>query len=214
MVFLIDIPAAAGLFILSIPIIRILFERGLFTDKATIATAGALQMFALGIPFVSGVRNLVPAFFALRSPKTPVAIATIALFANAALALILMRPMLHVGLALAMASSAAVNFFLLLYLFRRKVGKIGGRKMVFSVGRTLIATAIMSLFLIAAIHYGNLFEVGGILYQAGTLAILIIICLILYIAIIRIISPEEYHALINMIKRRKKEPATSADVNV
>lgn len=214
LVFLIDIPAAAGLLILSIPIIRILFERGLFTEHATIATAGALQMFALGIPFISGVRNLVPAFFALRSPKTPVVVATVALMVNASLALLLMGPMLHRGLALAMACSAAINFFLLLYFFRRKVGKIGAKKMIFSVARTLIATGIMSLFLIAAIHYGNLFEEGGLLYQAGTLAVIIIICIMLYVAIIRLISPEEYRALINMIRRRKKEPVELTDQNV
>lgn len=213
LVFLIDIPAAAGLLILSTPIIRILFERGLFTQNATIATSQTLMMFALGIPFVSGVRNLVPAFFALRSPKTPVAIATVALIVNAVLALILMGPLLHMGLALAMASSAAVNFFLLVYFFRRKVGKIGAKKIIYSVVRTLTATGIMSLFLIVAIRFGNLFKVGGFAYQAGTLAVLIIISIILYIAVIRIISPEEYHALKSMIKRRKEEPATSSDVN-
>lgn len=212
--FLIDIPAAAGLYILSLPIVRMLFERGVFSLEASIATSQTLQMFALGIPFVSGVRNLVPAFFALRAPKTPVLIATVALFWNAALALILMKPLLHRGLAFAMASSAIVNFTLLLYLFRKKVGKIGGRKLLLSIAKTIIATVGMSLFLIGAIHYGKLFETGSAYHRGAVLAVLIAISFILYIAIIRAISPEEYGAIVGMIKKRRKKAAISApDMN-
>ncbi len=212
--FLIDIPAAAGLYILSLPIVRMLFERGEFTLGASIATSQTLQMFAIGIPFVSGVRNLVPAFFALRSPKTPVVIATVALFWNAALAVILMKPLLHRGLAFAMASSAIVNFSLLLYLFRRKVGKIGGRKLLLSIAKTTAATAAMSLFLWGAIHYGKLFETGSAYHRGAILLALITACLILYIAVIRAISPEEYGAIVGMIRKRREKPAISApDMN-
>lgn len=201
--FLIDIPAAAGLFILSFPIVRMLFERGVFSEQASVATAQTLQMFALGIPFVSGVRNLVPAFFALRSPRTPVMIATLALFWNAAVALLLMRPLLHMGLALAMASSSVMNFFLLLYLFRRKVGPVGGRKLLLSIARTAVATVAMSAFLIAAIHFGGLFEAGSPYHRAAVLLALIAVSFIIYIAIIRAISPDEYQAIVGMIKKRK-----------
>jgi putative peptidoglycan lipid II flippase len=209
MAFLIDIPAAAGLFILSVPIVHILFERGEFTPHAAAATAGALQMFALGIPFVSGVRNLVPAFFALRSPKTPVAVATLALVSNAVLALILMKPLLHVGLALAMACSAIINFTILLYLFRRKIGTIGGKKLLFSVLRTLAATAGMAIFIFSAIHFGDLFEARGIYHQAIVLSGIIAVSVILYMVLIKLISPDEYESLISMIRKRREKPAIS-----
>ncbi len=213
--FLIDIPAAAGLYILSLPIVRMLFERGAFSEYASIATAQTLQMFALGIPFVSGVRNLVPAFFALRSPKTPVIVATIALFWNAAVALLLMKAFLHRGLALAMASSSLINFALLLYLFRKKVGKIGAKKLLASVARTIAATAVMSALLAGAVRFGGLFETGGAYHRAAVLCMLIAVSVVLYIAIIRAISPDEYEALVEMIKRRKKTPlpTSGADAN-
>lgn len=202
---LIDIPAAVGLLVLSLPIVRIVFERGVFTEQAAIATAGTLQMFALGIPFVSGVRNLVPAFFALRNPRTPVMVATLALIWNAALAPVLMGPLLHRGLALAMATSSVVNFSVLLYLFRRKVGKIGGRKIIFSVARTFFAAACMGAFLIGVIHYGHLFETGGKLQNAGILIGLILISFLIYMVLIRTISPEEYQAFTSMVRRRRKK---------
>jgi len=213
--FLIDIPAACGLFVLALPIVQILFQRGAFSHQTAIATAGALQMFALGIPFVSGVRNLVPAFFALRSPKIPVAVATLALITNACLSLILMRSLLHRGLALSMATASMVNFSVLFFLFRRKVGAIGGRKIVMSVLRTLVAALIMSIFLKLAIHYGGFFAAGSNWHRAGMLVLLILASFAIYIGIMRGISPEEYQAFMGMLKRRKREvpPTYPADVN-
>jgi putative peptidoglycan lipid II flippase len=203
--FLIDIPAAMGLFILSLPIVRVIFERGVFTEQAAIATAGTLQMFALGIPFVSGVRNLVPAFFALRNPKIPVMVATLALIWNAALAPILMGPLLHRGLALAMATSSIVNFSVLFFLFRRKVGQIGGRKIAFSVARTFFAACCMAALLHFAIRFSHLLEVGKTLEKAGILVALILVAFVVYMAIIRVISPEEYHAFTSMVKKRREK---------
>lgn len=212
--FLIDIPAACGLYVLSLPIVQMLFQRGEFTHHAAVATAGALQMFALGIPFVSGVRNLVPAFFALRSPKTPVAVATLALITNACLSLILMRTLLHRGLALSMATAAMVNFAVLFFLFRRKVGAIGGRKIVMSVMRTLVAALLMAIFLKLAIHFGGFFAAGNKWHKAGMLLLLVLISFVIYLGTIRGISPEEYHAFAGMIKRRRAKPVIPApDLN-
>jgi len=204
--FLIDIPAAIGLFILSLPIVQIIFERGVFTDQAAIATAGTLQMFALGIPFVSGVRNLVPAFFALRNPKTPVIVATIALIWNAALAPILMRPLLHRGLALSMATSAMVNFSILLFMFRRKVGRIGGRKIILSVARSFFAACVMAGFIHFVVKYSHLLEAQRTLQRAGVLVAIILVSFVIYMTIIRVISPEEYRAFTSMVKKRRKKP--------
>ena len=72
--FAISIPAAVGLFVLAVPVIRLLFQRGEFTALDTIGAASALSFFVLGLPFLSGVRNTVPAFFAMKDSKTPVMI--------------------------------------------------------------------------------------------------------------------------------------------
>ncbi|MFH1873836.1 MAG: murein biosynthesis integral membrane protein MurJ [Pseudomonadota bacterium] len=204
LVFLIDIPAAIGLFILAEPIVRVLFQRGVFDVQATLATAGTLKMFALGIPFVSGVRNLVPAFFALRSPKTPVIIATVALVVNAVMALLLMQTMLYRGLALAMALASSINFALLIIFLRRKIGRLGARKIIASVGRSILASSLMGGFIISAIKFGNLFTSKQLASQVLSLTLLIMISIMLYIAIIRFISFEEYQAIKRMVKRGKQ----------
>jgi putative peptidoglycan lipid II flippase len=202
--FLIDIPSAVGLYLLALPIVRVLFERGEFTDTTAVATAGALCFFALKIPFVSGARNLVPGFFALKDAKTPVAASAIAVIVNAACAYALMGPMLHRGLALALVISSAANFLILLVCFRRKVGPIGWRKIASSVGRTCIAAGIMGVVILAGQHYAGLLPWHSFAARLGILLALIAGGGIVFLTAIRILSPEEYHALAGMIGRRRK----------
>ncbi len=70
------LPATLGLFVLSEPIIRVLFEHGAFTAADTVATARALSILALGLPAHVLVKVLAPAFFAREDTKTPL-VATI-----------------------------------------------------------------------------------------------------------------------------------------
>ena len=205
--FLIDLPAAAGLFMLSELIVNILFQRGRFSHEATIATANALKMFTLGIPFVSGVRNLVPAFFALKSPKIPVLVATVALIVNAIMATILMQYLLHCGLALSLSISAIVNFLLLIILFRRKVGRIYGRIFLKSILRTIFATSIMVVFIFVALKYIDPASYSNFFYKFSGLILMIGMSCVLYIAIIRTISKDEYSAIKAMIQRKKNLPS-------
>jgi len=65
------LPATLGLFVLSQPIIRVLFEHGAFTAADTAATARALSILALGLPAHVLVKVLAPAFFAREDTKTP-----------------------------------------------------------------------------------------------------------------------------------------------
>jgi putative peptidoglycan lipid II flippase len=204
---LIDIPAAVGLYIMALPIVRVLFQRGEFSGATSVATAGALCFFAMKIPFVSGVRNLVPGFFALKDAKTPVAISFVAVAVNAAAALALMGTMLHRGLALALVISSAVNLALLLWFFRRKVGPIGARRIIASASRTAAASAVMGAALIAATKLFPISEAWTIFARAGALLAMVAGAGLIYIAITRAINPEEFRALAALIKGRRVRPA-------
>lgn len=209
--FLIDIPSAVGLYILALPVVRVLFERGRFDEATAVATAGALTFFATKIPFVSGVRNLVPGFFALKDAKTPVAISAVAVVVNLAAALVLMHPMLHRGLALALVISSTTNFALLLYFFRRKVGPIGGRKIVVSIFKTSVASAVMAVFLLITMRYFGFLLEKAILFKAGFLISTIICGAAIFIAVTRIINVEEYRALAGLMRQRRRKAAPPAN---
>jgi putative peptidoglycan lipid II flippase len=65
------LPATFGLIALNQPIVRILFEHGLFTAADTVGTANALVWLALGLPAHVLAKALSPAFFAREDTMTP-----------------------------------------------------------------------------------------------------------------------------------------------
>jgi putative peptidoglycan lipid II flippase len=65
------LPATLGLAALSEPVVRLLFEHGVFTAADTVATANALMWLALGLPAHVLVKALSPAFFARGDTMTP-----------------------------------------------------------------------------------------------------------------------------------------------
>ncbi|THD65571.1 MAG: murein biosynthesis integral membrane protein MurJ [Bradyrhizobium sp.] len=65
------LPATLGLMVLSEPVVRMLFEHGVFTAADTQATAHALVWLSLGLPAHVLVKALSPAFFARGDTTTP-----------------------------------------------------------------------------------------------------------------------------------------------
>jgi putative peptidoglycan lipid II flippase len=65
------LPATVGLIVLGQPIIRLLFEHGVFTASDTAASAQMLIWLALGLPALVIVKALSPAFFARHDTFTP-----------------------------------------------------------------------------------------------------------------------------------------------
>ncbi|NNF99763.1 MAG: murein biosynthesis integral membrane protein MurJ [Desulfobacteraceae bacterium] len=145
LVCFITIPAMIGLIVLREPIVAVLFNRGAFDDSSTRLTATALLYYALGLWAFSAVRIVVSTFYALQDTKTPVRIAVISLVANVILSIILMRPLLHGGLALATTLSSILNLGLLLYMLRRKMGQMGWRAIIASLLKTLLSASAMGV---------------------------------------------------------------------
>jgi putative peptidoglycan lipid II flippase len=86
--------------------------------------------------------------------KTPMRIAFISLIAHLALSLVLMGPLKHGGLALALSSSSIIQLIFLVYFMSRKIGKQFIPEVMFSALRSLLATGIMSI--IVYLIYSNL----------------------------------------------------------
>jgi putative peptidoglycan lipid II flippase len=117
----VSLPAAVGLFVLSEPIVRVLYERGRFGPAETAGTAAAVAMYALGIVGSATAKISAQAFFALGDTRTPVKVAIGAMAFNCAAAAALAGPMGHAGLALAVAASATINALALTILLRRRL---------------------------------------------------------------------------------------------
>src|ERR1700760_703188 len=116
------LPATLGLITLSTPIVRMLFEHGLFTPDDSDGTARALVWLALGLPAHVLVKALSPAFFARDATATPLWAAIKAIAVVIAAALVLGRLFGASGIAAAIALGAWSNA---LSLIRRGAATFG-----------------------------------------------------------------------------------------
>ena len=112
------------------PITRVLFERGRFTSADTVATAEALSGYAVGLVAFAAARITAQAFYAVGRPGVAVRLGILAVAANVLAALALMRPLGHAGLAYASSIGAFVNLMMLLWVARRRFGRLGGRALL------------------------------------------------------------------------------------
>lgn len=145
MVILFVLPMMAGLIVLNVPIVRVLFERGAFDVRATGMTAIALFMFAFGLVGFSLKEILNRVFYSLQDTRTPTVNAIVAVGVNIILNLILIWEIGHAGLALATSLSATLTAVLLFISLWRKLGPIGGFELLGSFARMFLAAAGMGL---------------------------------------------------------------------
>jgi len=143
LMMMLNVPATVGLIVLAEPIIRLMYERGAFRASDTIAAAGALKFYAIGLLGYSVVRIASPAFYALGQSRVPVTISFITVLANAALNLALVHAMGYRGLALGTSMAALLNASLLLIMLSRRLEGIEGRAIANALARIAVAAAIM-----------------------------------------------------------------------
>jgi len=125
-----NLMAAAVALALAEPIVRLLFERGMFGPSATHRVAVALACLAPGLLMFSTNNILARAFYALNDIRTPMKISVLCLALNLAFAFWLVRHFEQarvggeVGLAVANTLSASINVALLTYALRRKLSRL------------------------------------------------------------------------------------------
>jgi putative peptidoglycan lipid II flippase len=143
--FLLTIPSAVGLALLGRPIISLIYEWGVFTSTDTEHTAGALAFYAIGLSGYSATKILVPAFYALRDARTPMMISVLSIVTNFVMNWMLVSSLHERGLALSVSTVALLNFALLYSQMRRRLGRIDGRGTATTVGKIILASAIMGV---------------------------------------------------------------------
>ena len=99
--------------------------------------------YAPGLVGYSAVKVLSPTFYALRDSRTPVIVSVTSVLMNALLSVLLARSLGFVGLSLGTALASLLNACLLLVLLRRRLGPIGIARLVSTLVRITIASAVM-----------------------------------------------------------------------
>ncbi len=143
------IPAAVGMGLLAEPLIRVFFERGAFTPADTAATARLLEMYAIACFGICTQRVVVPVFFSLGDPRTPMWAGLISLFLKlpVALGLVYTLGMGVAGLPLSHAILVTGEVAVLAVVLQRRVGGLGG-PLLRSHLRMLAAAGVLAAVLV------------------------------------------------------------------
>jgi putative peptidoglycan lipid II flippase len=145
LVLIINVPAAAGLALLSGPIVRLLYQHGKFTAEDSHAMTPLLALFVVGLPFFSVVNLTVRAFYAMKDTATPVKIALIDFVINLVLCLALRHSLGAVGLVVASTTAIVVQTLLLQRALARRVPGMHFGLLWRSVAKVCAATLAMSV---------------------------------------------------------------------
>jgi putative peptidoglycan lipid II flippase len=203
------LPAATALSMISIVVVRVLYERGAFSPETTEITASALSIFALGLPAFVMIKVFTPGYFAREDTKTPMLFAGIAVAANVALALTLFPLIAESGIATAESVSGWLNAGLLLLTLWRRGHFSLDQASVRHIPLLLLACAIM-----AAALYGGLvvldpyFQPGaGLAHQAGALLLLMGGGALVYFAAAHLTGAVDLRELVRIFRRPRKPTA-------
>ncbi len=138
------LPAAAGLFVLAVPIIGLLFENGAFLAADTEITATALRLYLLGLPFAAFDLLLVYAFYARKDTLSPALIGIVSLVAYLAVALMLFERFGLYSLMLADSVKHLTHAAISLALLQRRLGGFGRQRLLLTGLKSALASLIMA----------------------------------------------------------------------
>ncbi len=138
------VPAACGLILLGRPLLALLYQRGAFDAAATEAVATALRFYCLGLASHACLELAARAFFAQKDTVTPLLLATGSAALNIMLALLLMGPLQHGGLALANSIAVTLEVLALLWILRKRLDGVQGRETLLALARIVAASILMS----------------------------------------------------------------------
>jgi putative peptidoglycan lipid II flippase len=136
------VPASIFSAVLAEPIVRIVYQRGEFTPEQTPIVAGALAAFTFGLTFNGAMLMLNRAFFSLQSPWLPTAVALGNLGVNAAFDGAFYRLGVW-GIPLSTSLVNVAGTAALLWLLRRRLGRIDLRETAGVVARIVVAAAAL-----------------------------------------------------------------------
>lgn len=195
------LPMAAGLMVVSQPLVEFIYGGGQFDSFAVDITAKALFWVSLGMVGYAVQNVLSRAYFARQDGRGPLVAGILSIGANVILCLVLTGPLKVAGLAIASSASATIYAILLdLPLERRGEGFLLQPAFLKELGKMMVSTIVMAL---AA--WGVLQVTAGLL--AGKLGLLVSMGAaaaagaVVYFLLTLILKLDEAVLIRNMVKK-------------
>lgn len=190
----VSIPSAIGLYLLSEPIVKLLFERGKFTYLDTFHTSEVLKILALALPFYGLSKVAVPLFYSLGKTFIPAVGSFVAVFFNVIIILLTIDSLGIKGVALGTSGSLLFQCLFLLvvsfYFVRRPVLSF--------ITKSLLTLMIASTGLIIGVTL-----VKGY-FSSSVVAVIVSVILgaLIFIGICRVLGPKETYIFYHKLFRR------------
>ena len=146
------IPSAVGMIILAHPLIDLVLNHGAETSAEASQTAGALAMFALGLPGFCTFLYMVRVLQAMQDTRTAFRIYLVENAINIVVGVALVGPLGVRGLALSVSIAYTVAAVIALSVVSRKDEGLGGHELATPVTRVLVSTAVMAVATVLTIN--------------------------------------------------------------
>jgi putative peptidoglycan lipid II flippase len=135
----------AGLFLLAGPIVNLIYRHGDFRQTDAAGSAFILRMYVLGLWAYCTHQIILRAFYSLKDPITPLKVSCgMAAVYMVLVSVLIWVPQVGAGaFGLTAAFTFSLNVLILAWLLRRRIGRIGGRRLLASALRSGVSCAVM-----------------------------------------------------------------------
>jgi putative peptidoglycan lipid II flippase len=200
----IAIPCSIGLILVAKPFITVWLQHGNFQEKDVPGVVWPLIFYSTGITGYFLQQIIVRAFHSLQDPVPPVRTGLVAVFANFILNLILIWPLGTGGLAASTAICSYLQVFVLIYMLRRRLGKMVFDGVSLAALKTAAASILMTL---AAI---TVYQLGKEWHNITKLAVVIPVSILVFIIASRLLRIAEMSFLTG---KKSQTPSQSLNGN-
>jgi putative peptidoglycan lipid II flippase len=149
------IATGVGLYILAEPIVKLIYARRNFSPADATQAAFVLQMYVIGMWAYCSYQILARAFYSMKDTTTPLRVSCVLVVVNLLMLVTMVWiPWLGAGaFGLSTTITFTINAVVLVYLLRKRLGLFGGRKILASAIRGIIASAVMSAVIYLLLWY-------------------------------------------------------------
>lgn len=197
------LPITVFMMVCGEPVIRVLYQRGEFTSEDTLAVAGCLAVYCVGMLALSLQEILNKIFYSMQKPRFPMIAAIGGILLNLGISYLFIH--LFNDYRLLAWSTVISGWFMaiLLFIFAYKtVPQLVCKRLFLSMGKTLVA----SLALGAAAYGVRLLTDGeGMLRSVCCIVAALLVGVAVYFGVLKLTRSEELGEILSMRKKKKGE---------
>lgn len=199
-ILIICIHSTLVLLVYATPIVRVFFERGLFSERNTEMTAYALMFYSLGLIPMSLDLLFKKVFYSMQNTKMPMIFSMLNIILNTIFNFLLIPSMGHLGIALGTSISMFIGTIIQFLIINRQINEIIRLKSFIDFIKLIAYSLISVTVSYIAYHLLTQIELEWIPYRLISLGFSIALSIIIYFIMCCIFEVEEVKQLFDTLK--------------